>query len=465
MTTYIGRVVSVPGKDGFGFVGIKSLTKSDGSDHDLETANDIFIHQDDCSATLRVGLEVSFEAIPDKKRGEGYMRAMGAVESAQCELLPRHQPMPGFNALMPLGGMPNVSLEIRRLPVHSRMKAVPEELVGKVIANKPAPEIPRESIEVRDPETVLRRFLLHLYPALELFGSDFNVLNADDTEFDQQVTEAIETQEGLGMIEQVEKTRQEISAFKKTRATFSFLHENGLVRQDAILPMKYLPDIFMAVPVWFFWITENKKSETNVSWNSQDPAVSAQAKYFCDQFPTQRWYDLFQMFNRRVRPLAQYKGDIIPPHVTRRMKEATVLFDYVVIMTPYTDVAGRDWQNLEWLRSIDPYLVGFKQGIPYFFILGRFSDSGTFPLHNELVADTIAFLKANQDKLAGFNEVRLPFWYIGPTQAEGGRRSTWRSDANGENGSLGTHLQSFTRDLLAAFDRRVLFDWLRGGTD
>ena len=463
-STYVGRIASVPDNNGFGFVGIGSVTKTDGSNHNLQTEHDIFIHQDECSVPLRVGLEISFGVVLDKKRGEGFLRAMEAVQVVACELLPASEPpVPGFNALMPLGGMPNNSLEMRRLPVHSRMKAVPEELVAQVIANRPAPEIPRESGPVPNPEEILRRFLLHLYPALELFGADFNALNTDDTEFDRQVDEAVRMQLGLDMGEQVNKTRQEIDTFKKTREVFRFLFENGLVRQDAILPMKYLPDIFMAVPVWFFFVNQTNGGKVNEAWKSDDPKVADVTRFFCDLFPKQRWFDIFQMFNHRVRTLSQYKGDIIPPHVTRRMKEATTLFDYVAIMTPYHDVAGKDWQNIEWLRSIDPYLVGFKKGIPYFFILGRFSDSGTFPLHNELVADTVAFLKANSDKLAGFNQVQQPFWYQG-VEAERSGVSSWAADVR-ENGWLGTHLQEVVKNLLSAFDRGVMFDWIRGETD
>ena len=101
-STYVGRIASVPDNNGFGFVGIGSVTKTDGSNHNLKTEHDIFIHQDECSVPLRVGLEVSFEAVP-------------------------------------------------------------EELVAQVIANRPAPEIPRESGPVPNPEEILRRFLLHLY--------------------------------------------------------------------------------------------------------------------------------------------------------------------------------------------------------------------------------------------------------------------------------------------------------------
>ena len=131
------------------------------------------------------------------------------------------------------------------------------------------------------------------------------------------------------------------------------------------------------------------------------------------------------------------------------MRKAVELFDYVVIATPYHDEAGKDWEDLDWLRSIDPYVLGFKKGIPYFFVLARFSDAGTFPLFNELVADTIEFLRARKDRLAGFDQVDRPYWYT-PGKAESFCVS-----------QLGSVLQGRVDELLAAFEAGNLFDWLR----
>jgi len=131
------------------------------------------------------------------------------------------------------------------------------------------------------------------------------------------------------------------------------------------------------------------------------------------------------------------------------MRKAIEVFDYVVIATPYHDQAGRDWQDLEWLRAIDPYVLGFKKGIPFFFVLARFSDTGTFPLFNELVGDTIEFLKANKQKLANFNQIHRPFWCV-------------QDRSIAEQDPFGDFLMRHVEQLLAAFEAGNLFDWLRG---
>jgi len=154
--------------------------------------------------------------------------------------------------------------------------------------------------------------------------------------------------------------------------------------------------------------------------------------------------------NRRVRTLKQYKGEVIPPNVARRMRKAVELFDYVVIATPYHDQAGMDWQDLQWLRAIDPYILGFKKGIPFFFILARFSDTGTFPLFNELIADTIEFLRVRKEKLDGFNLVNNPYWC-----------NVEKLDMMGIP-YFGNYLMQHVGQLLAAFEAGNLFDWLRG---
>lgn len=183
----------------------------------------------------------------------------------------------------------------------------------------------------------------------------------------------------------------------------------------------------------------------------RDPKVHPNLTWFCDQVPNERWCDTFLMYNRRMRTLPDYKGDLIPPRIVARMRKMAPLFDFMVIMTPYHDVAGKDWEDVQWLRSIDPYVVGFVKGVPLMFMLGRFSDSGTFPLYSELVADTIAFLKSNMDRLLGFNRARSPYWY------RPGRPNYYM-----EGQMLGTNLVQHTRNLLAAFDSGNLFDWLRG---
>ncbi|MES2088160.1 MAG: hypothetical protein V4467_04190 [Patescibacteria group bacterium] len=455
---YTGRVVSVPGNDGYAFIGIRTVAMSHGGPHNIETIADIFLHKDDCSSPPRVGMVVSFNVANDPKRGTGYYRAIGAVETIEIELIPAGtQAIPGFVALAPFAGGALATNEVQPTARQKAMgvKTIPPEVIAQVVANQPASEVPRDSSVPENVGELMRLFLEHLFPALAQFGSTFS-LAEDDTALDAGVDEAIKNQSELGMDVQNNSLRAEVARFKSFRETLRFMITENLVRRDTILPIQYLPDLFTAVPVWYFWADEAGTREADQIWEVPDPKVHSSTKYFCNLFPNQNWADFFQMYNRRTRTLRHYGGDQIPPAISRRIREARGLFDYLVIMTPYHDVAGGDWKNTNWLRSIDPYVVGFKKGIPYMFVIGRFSDSGTFPLFNEMVADTIAFLRANQGGLVGFNAIDRPYWHIFHKPIAYDYNTNWAGR------DLGNHLKKVAVNLIAAFDEGNLFDWLRG---
>jgi hypothetical protein len=453
----IGRIGTVPGADGYGFISLSTVERSDGSPHNLPTKSDVFVHQDDCCSKLRPGMMVEFNAI-ERPGHPGEYRATGAIEFVEAELIPSHEMVvPGFSAPLPFNPVTEMEIAKTILPIHSRMKSVSAQTVEKVVANKPMPDIPRSIGRPKEgqQEQMLQNFLLNLFPHMAGFGTDFKVLEASDEELDRQVSEEVESLRELGMTDHAAKIKLEVDRFKSTRSAIRFAHEEGLVRPDTIVPIRYLPDIFMAVPVWFYYAGQDVLPAIADTGRVDDPRVHPWTRYFCDLFPRdQRWADTFQLYNRRMRSLRDYAGegfDVIPPFIARRLKWAVKAFDFVVIATPYHDLAARDWRDVEWLRSIDPYVLGFKKGIPYFFILARFSDSGTFPLYHRLVGDAIEFLKVNLQKLDGFNTVRNPYWY------DSGNKSDIRF-----NGELpGEILKEHVRALLRAFDQGNLFDWLR----
>lgn len=451
---YIGTIASAPKGEGYAFIGITGVNKEDGAPHGLETEADIFLHRDDCSCDLVVGRELSFTVSPDRKRGENKFRAFGAVEFVEVEVLPPEQPIAGFEvAVQEQKGGALVKRE--RLPVHVHMKEVPEEIVDKVLENEPMAGIPRDSGTPRTEEEKhrLASFILSmLFPNMANFGADYKVLDYSDEQLDNLEQETVQGYEELGLGDEVEVLKEEIARFKSMRDVMTLFVEEDLVRRDTIIPIKYLPDIFMAVPVWYYWTTMEENEHIHATWENDDPSTMEKVRYFCDFFKNQVWMDTFQLFNRRVRSLKMYKGEVIPPQVVRRMRKAVKAFDYVVIATPYHDEAGKDWQNIEWLRSIDPYVIGFKKGVPFFFVIARFTDAGTFPLYDELVADTIDFLKKNVTKLDGFNNISKPYWAC----ADG--------RAHMQLPRFGDYLMNHVKNLLNKFDAGELFDWLREGS-
>lgn len=463
---YTGRIATVRTTEGFAFISIQSVAKQDGSEHDLETAADVFLHQDEFSGELEVGKTVSFEAVPDQTRGKGHYRAMGAVAFVEVDLLPADEPpMQGFDPLVPFGtGQTSSSLVVMPTQIQRSLlkKTFDPKAVQKALENQPAPKVPRDSSIPENLDLFLQAFLRFLFPTMEHFGTHFR-LDVDETELHKKLDQAREDHAALNMQEQFTTLEKEVAAFLSFRKALAFMQAEKLIRRDAIIPMENLPDFFTAVPVWFFWAEPGSPG-----WMSknEDPEVHPSAHYFCNLFPNQNWADMYQLFNRRTRNLSHYRGDVIPPHVSRRIREAVSLFDYVVIMTPYHDVAGQDWENTEWVRSIDPYVVGFKKGIPFFFILARFSDSGTFPLFTEMVADTMAFLKQNGTKLYGFNAAHNPFWHNNAERFVNrshlfDRIASLKGFSHSNKG-LGDYLISVVAEALKAFEAGQLFDWMRG---
>ncbi len=453
---YIGEVSSVPGGDGYGFINIKTVFTEDGAPHNIPTTENIFIHQDECGSTLKVGMQVMFSIADDQKRGAGTFRATGAVEFVESELMSEESSIPGLDVPAVKRNFETaVGFVRQRIPFHANVKEVPKETVDKVVENAPMDNIqPSGEITPEQQKQILAAFLLMAYPMMTHFMANFDPLNADDAALDEQVRQSKEDMEALGMSEQVPILEQQAKSFKNVRDALRMIFQEGLVRTDTIIPIRNLPDLFMAVPVWYYWVEPTGQEEIDRQWSNTDPQAHQVTKWFCELFPNYNWVDTFLTFNRRLRTLKMFKGDVIPPHVSRRMRKAVQLFDYVVIMTPYHDVAGKDWQDLKWIRMIDPYVIGFKKGVPYFFVLGRFSDTGLFPLLHEMVGDTIEFLKANKQKLAGFNIANSPFWL-----APG---STSQYCHQSDKPRLGDYLIQNADRLIQAFEAGNLFGWLRG---
>ena len=338
----------MPGSDGYGFISLGTVERLNGDPHGLPTEKDIFIHQDDCSAKLRPGLVVEFSAI-ERPGHPGEYRATGATEFVEAELIPSKElAVPGFSAPLIFDPRRELQIATTRLPVHARMKRVPAETVEKVVENEPMPDIPRQYGRPSEGQQkeLLAAFMLHLFPHLAGFGTDFNVIDASDGALDEQVRDASEDLVSLGMEDHVANMNNEVARFKATRSAIRFANEQGLVRPDTIIPIRYLPDLFMAVPVWFFYAGQNDVPGIEATNREDDPHVHPWTEYFCKLFPNRRWADTFQLYNRRLRSLKNYGGegfDVIPPFLARRLKWAVQAFDFVVIATPYHDAAAGGW--------------------------------------------------------------------------------------------------------------------------
>jgi len=416
--------------------------------------------------------------------------------------------MPGFQLVRREGGL----MLQRAAGYHAAMKTVPTVTVVKANQNRPLSGLPRddEDIQIGDDVAALHQFmsdyLRRLFPSLSTIGINFTVANVNAQQEDLAVNAQEMRYKSLQMTAQADRLHEEYERFVVTRQmlgwilekdllrpgtklspailtalvrlvesgvsaadkaaqlaliqhVLAFMSTHDLLRPNTVIPITLLPELFMAAPVWYFVPTKRGfDSNPDGLWTEPDPQVSVDVDFFCKLVPdSQNWADLFLLFNRRLRPISLYQGEEIPPAIMDLLPKAAEVFDYVVIMTPYHDVAGREWEDPAWQRAIDPYVIGIKKGLPFFFLLGRYSQTGIFPLLSELIADTIEYLRHAENRLRAFNSTD-----------NGGVQSSWaywkltsQHHVETHKQTLGDTLKQKVSDLSSAFEAGRLFDWLR----
>jgi hypothetical protein len=156
-------------------------------------------------------------------------------------------------------------------------------------------------------------------------------------------------------------------------------------------------------------------------------------------------------------------------------------FDFLVIATPYHDLAAAGWGDFTWPRPTDPFLFGFLRQAPEsMFFLGRWSGSGVFPLITDMMAATLRHLRAQRPLLAGTWSKGVRWYKTGlasevanlgprlrPERDYRTRPMSWltelRSERAQETWRQEHHtLARFAARLLRQFKQGSLFPWLRG---
>lgn len=338
---------------------------------------------------------------------------------------------------------------------HSRSKKVTPEEARKAAENGPfaAMAYMAEAAAVPDFNLALavENFLRNQFSTLADMGFSCAINGEVDEAAEQRIvedTKATYTAEGLGG--QSESLQREYEELRGIRSVFRMLHANSVLSAETIVPIHYLPDLLVTAPVWYIW------SSSVVDQDSEnDPLPDEATRFFCDRVGTREFAWLYQIYNRRTRPVSRFAGreisgkffsDTMPPRIVKVLSDAKKVFDFVVIATPYHDVASREWADPNWLRNIDPFLFGFFKRLDFMFMLGRWSGTGLFPLMCEMVADTIAHLSMNKAQLANFPHDA--WWY--------------RGGSDGTNRCLLVELVPFAEQVIAAFERGELFQFLRG---
>lgn len=425
---YTGQVVS--SGDGFSFLDhVKRGYET------VNTGGDVFVPQ-----TFQVGVFVEFDTLsPDPKR-DGKFR----TESARI-----------INRALVTAGGQRMALDLyqrltQRQIYHVNAKRIDPAEAEKAAENAPFIDVLGAKINMgeADVKDMAENFLKGLFANISSIGVSYSI--AGDVDINQEsssVDEARQLAKGMGMDGQAESIDQEYAKFMGIRKAFTLMHQNGLLSLESVVPLRNLPDLLVACPVWFI-------SGKTCPWDQMDdgnPDFAPALRYFCDAVGTEAFSSLYQIYNRRVRGFQRFSGrDIIPVPIAKLIKEASQTFDYLVIATPYHDIASKEWAT-PWPRIVDPFLFGFMEGIDYMFLLGRWSGTGLFPLVCDMIADTMDHLRVNKGSLS-----KIPGrigWYkpgIG-----------WQnlSDSSDETNNV---LEHFADDVLKAYEERRLFAFLRG---
>lgn len=306
-----------------------------------------------------------------------------------------------------------------------------------------------ESLDRQKVTEAVENFLRGTFSSFRGSGVSFSLTEPLDARTEKEAVEEIA--EGFKEMEldgQAQSIREEYARLKGARNCFRLMHQNNMLRPDCVLPVEYLPEVLMAAPVWYIGST-NKLKDLG---DKNDPEPDHACRYFCSLLPNQVGADLYQLYNRQTRTLNRFSGrDVIPVALMQLMKEAQTSFDYTVIATPYHDIASGEWADENWKRNIDPFLLGFVIGLPFIFMLGRWSGSGVFPMFLDMVADTAEHLRSHSHKInTTFNR---PYWVVkGEALTKDAPSSLWRE---------GDHIEESAQAIVNAFDTGNLFRMLR----
>jgi hypothetical protein len=434
---YVGEIVSV--HDGYSYIGkVKRRYET------INTNGDVFIPQE-----FTVGVVVEFSTLNTDLKRPGKYR----VEEAKVVngALVKTDTNSKINALVTL---------TERSTYHSNAKVISEEKAIKAAENIPFAEMLflHERYKTEDsPDivTVAEDFISRTFANLNGMKVSSSIKGDVDTEAEQsKVSSIVEQYKQSDMSGQVDSINQEYAYMKGVREVFAMMHQNGILSMETVIPIKYLPDLLVTSPVWFVHSMDNLLRDNT---NEKDPLPDDAIKFFCNQVGSKEFAWFYQIYNRRTRPFKQFSGrDIMPPPLLEITEKAKRIFDYVVIATPYHDIASKEWADPDWLRNIDPFLFGFVKNLPYMFLLGRWSATGLFPLMCDMIADTIDHLRINKDKLGNF--MANTYWYMGDHEVTNDSNYLASSEQESKTGKL----IDFADNVIKAYEENRLFEFLRG---
>lgn len=434
---YTGVVISIHG--GFGYIGrVKRGYET------IATNGDVFVPHE-----FPVGTVVEFDELNSDPKRPGKFRTEEVTVVDEAVVLASA----GNRAALirQISERSTYHVTAKRIDPDKAAKAADNEpfgdMAGRIVGNEVSPEAVA---------MIAEHTLVGMFSSLASHGVSYSVNGDVDVAAEQaRIDQAKAKYVQLGMAGQAESLQEEYRKLAGIRQAFAVMRTNNILTIESVIPIKYLADLLVAAPVWFV----NSRQTLSDQTQEDDPQADHAVKFFCGQIPNRNFAWLYQIYNRRTRPFSQFAGrDIMPLGVVEILEQAKRSFDYLVIATPYHDIASREWSDPEWLRNIDPFLIGFMQDMPYMFLLGRWSGTGLFPLVLDMVADTIDHLRLNHSKLRNFHS--NSYWVRGEVKRSAGENylgGRLEHDVRGNN-----ILEPFALETVKAFDEGRLFEFLRG---
>ena len=228
-------------------------------------------------------------------------------------------------------------------------------------------------------------FLKYYFSGLTQLGVSFSLKKEEDAEVADNYIAQLEKAK---MSSQARRLKALYDQYERTRQVFITMqkHDMGVLN---ILPEKYLADMSVVFPVWFY----GKRNERR----------DGQFKVLLDCVPTDPFAWFIQMYNhpRWAPGLNDFDSpvDLVPPNVLEKKIDFEKLFDVMVIATLYHDIASSSWSVETQRQLADPLMFGKIEGIPFLFLLARWSGTQIFPKLGDLFAATIEHLEDNLESL------------------------------------------------------------------
>lgn len=250
-------------------------------------------------------------------------------------------------------------------------------------------ELLRGSIE---PAVIATQFLKKVFsPQLGKYGTSYSISLDPDSAGKEKIDETAAISRKSGVIGQAESLETEFRRLQGLRKVFALMKKNDqLTDATFAIPMSNLFETFLAEPVWFM---------------SGEESAFEKSHRVCKLFKSEKEAHVFQTYNCGVRPLDSFDGkEEIPIGIMEIMAEAMNVFDFLVVTTPYRDLASKYWD--EGLREprvwVDPEVFGFMNDKPFLIRLGRWSSNGFLANKCDQIAETITHMHENFDHIQSF---------------------------------------------------------------